>query len=359
MRPSTAIRLVGSILCFVLPSNNLPSREEGAAPWQLIGQWDNDLLTGTDSGYTNGTRIAFARQLPTDSRAHYFLRDFLERLSGAGRDGPLDQLRFPEAGASRFQYGIGLTQLMFTPEDPQSLRPKPGERPYAGWLGVEISLQASGGDSASTVTLSIGTTGRLAYAADIQKWIHEHVSDSPVFQGWDSQAPGELTINLHFDHKRRLTLFDVIDDSPNRVDGFFEWGGSLGNFRTDVYMGAFVRLGHNLPPSYASPRVQLGGFTETFFDSGGSTEDSFSLYGFIGGRGYAVLHDISLDGPVFRDWDESVDSETWVGELSFGVAAGWKTFELSLSHTVWTDEFHHQRNRSRYGSVMLRLDSRF
>lgn len=349
---------VGWTVLLALASICLSAGTE-ATPWKVIGQWDNDLLTGTDNGYTNGTRIAFARELPTDSKTHYFLQDTLQRLSGARRSGPLGGIRFPEAGVSRFQYGIGLTQLMFTPSDTEALRPPLGERPYAGWLGLEISLQASGGNSASTVTFSIGTTGRLAYARDIQKWIHEHISNSPVFQGWDSQAPGELTVNLHFDHKRRLTLFDLTNDWPTMVDGFFEWGGSLGNFRSDAYLGAFLRAGHNLPPSHASPRVQLGGFTETFFDTGRSSVDTVALYGFAGCRAYAVLHDISLDGPVFRDWNESVASETWVGQLSFGLAARWKAFELSLSHTVRTDEFAHQRNRSRYGSVMLRLDSRF
>lgn len=329
------------------------------APWRLIGQWDNDLLTGTDDGYTNGARIAFARELSADSEAHYFLENTLRRLTGADGGSSFDDFRFPEAKANRFQYGVGLTQLMFTPEDTEPLTPAHGERPYAGWLGLEFSLQASGGDSASTATLSVGTTGRLSYAEDIQKWIHQNVSDSPLFQGWDSQAPGELTVNLHLDHKQRLTFLDRTKSWPVEIDGFYEWGGALGNFRTNAYLGTLLRAGHNLPASNATPRVQLGSFTETIFDDDRSANNNFSIYGFAGTRGYAVLHDISLDGPVFRDWDESVDSEPWVGELSFGLAARWRSIEVSLSHTVRSDEFDHQRNRSRYGSVMLRVGSRF
>jgi hypothetical protein len=328
--------------------------------WQAISQWDNDLLTGTDDGYTNGARFAYTRDLPTDSRAHDFLQKMLLRLSGAGRDGVIDQIRFPDKSASRFRYGIGITQLMFTPATPETLQPAEGERPYAGWLGIEISLQASGGDSASTATLAVGTTGRHSFAGEIQEWVHQNISDSPIFQGWESQAPGELTLNLHLDHKRRIRSLDQTKDWPIQTDGFFEWGGALGNFRTDAYFGTFLRAGHNLPTSYTSPRVQLGSFTETLFNNNDlhkTSSDPLSFYGFASLRGYAVLHDISLDGPLARSWDESVDSETWVGELSFGLAARWEMLELSLSHTVRTDEFDKQTNRSRYGSVMLRLSA--
>ncbi len=345
------------LLLLLTATCTLTSAKEGA--WQLIGQWDNDMLTGTDDGYTNGARIALTRELSNDSPQHYFLQDTLRQLTGSERDSALDQLRFPDSGAVRFQYGFGLTQLMFTPESSNALTPPPGERPYAGWLGLEFSLQASAGDSASTATLSIGTTGKLSYAQDMQKWVHENVSGSPIFQGWDSQAPGELTINLHIDHKQRLTFLEATRSWPVELDGFYEWGAALGNFRTNAYIGTLLRVGHNLPASYATPRVQLGSFTETIFDDVRTPNDDFSIYGFASARGYAVLHDITLDGPVFRDWDESVDSEPLVGEFSFGLAARWGWAEISLSHTLRCDEFDHQRNRSRYGSVLLRVGRSF
>lgn len=328
-------------------------------PWQLSVQWDNDLLTGTDEGYTNGARIAFARALSADSEQHNQLQAILRRLAGARADNPLDRFRFPGMGDLRFQYGIGLTQLMFTPKEPDTPTPPPGERPYAAWTGLEFSLQASANNSASAATLSVGTTGRMSYGRDLQDWIHKHVSDSPIFQGWESQAPGELTLNLHLDHKRRIPFLDTMDTGLIQIDGFTEWGASIGNLRTDLYAGAHLRSGWNLPNSHLTPRVQLGSFTETLFDHGNAERGTFSFYGFAGLRGYGVLHDITLDGPLFRSWEESVDSEPWVGELSFGLAAQYDALEISLSHTIRTDEFEGQRNRSRYGSVLVRLRGAF
>ena len=247
---------------------------------------------------------------------------------------------------------------MFTPNDPDVSTPPDGERPYAGWLGLEFSLQAGSENSANTATLSIGTTGKNSYADDIQKWIHENISDSPVFQGWDTQAPAELTINLHLDHKTRLGFLEEWEVLPE-IDGFYEWGASLGNLRTDAYFGALIRAGHNLPLSHATPRVQLGSFTDTIFGEPAEPDQTLSIYGFAGIRGYAVLHDISLDGPLLRDWDESVGSEPFVGEINFGVAARWRWLELSLAHNLRSDEFEGQRNRSRYGSVLLRIGTEF
>lgn len=327
-----------------------------SADWQGIAQWDNDLLTGTDEGYTNGARIAFARELPADSAGHSLLESTLRDLTGAMGTGSLSKLRFPDDRATRFQYGFGLTQLMFTPDDPSALTPPPGSRPYAGWLGLELSLQASGSEAANTVTVSMGTTGSRSLAADTQDWVHRNISDSPVFQGWRTQAPGELTLNVHFDHKRRLSFPDLLNEALVPTDGFFEWGGALGNFQTNAYVGAHVRAGYNLPERHSAPRVQLGSVTETIFGDKRGERGDLSFYSFAGARGYAVLHDISLAGPLFREWDEAVDVKPWVGELTFGLAARWRFVELSLAQTLRSDEFAGQRNRSRYGSVMVRVE---
>ncbi|WP_158279764.1 lipid A deacylase LpxR family protein [Coraliomargarita sinensis] len=325
----------------------------------LIIQWDNDLLTGTDDGYTNGARVAHVRELSPDGEGFNRLQKFLESLTGVEREGVFGDWQFPEPRIERIHYGVGLTQLMFTPGEPEFVKPRRGERPYAGWLGLEFSLQANAGHSASTATLSVGTTGRHSYAEESQDWVHQNISDSLNFQGWATQAPSELTLNLHFDHKQRISFLETTNDWPIQIAGFYEWGAALGNFRTDTYLGALVRVGHNLPATYTTPRVQLGSFTSTIFSEDSPQAGDFSCYGFACARGYAVLHDISLDGPLFRDWEASVDSEPWVGELGFGVAASWRSMEISLAHTLRSREFEHQLNRSRFGSVVLRVAAPF
>jgi hypothetical protein len=105
--------------------------------------------------------------------------------------------------------------------------------------------------------------------------------------------------------------------------------------------------------------VQLGSFTDTIFGVGKAPNKNLSIYGLTGVRGYRLLHDITLDGPLFREWDESVDSEPMVGELSFGVAARWRWIEVNLSHNLRSDQFEDQSNRSRYDSVLVRIGTKF
>src|SRR5690606_30634787 len=122
----------------------------------------------------------------------------LYKLSGAEDDTPFRRWRYRGHDAPRFAWGVGLTQLMFTPENPDAPVAPPGERPYAGWLGFDFSLHVKDNESVTSVTLSLGTTGGNSYAEDTQQWVHEKVFNSPVFEGWESEVPGELTVNLHF-----------------------------------------------------------------------------------------------------------------------------------------------------------------
>jgi hypothetical protein len=169
----------------------------------------------------------------------------LKSLTGASGNNAFDSFRILDEQIKNIQVGIGISQLMFTPQDPQALRTQNGERTYAGWLGLEFSIQAGSESSANTATLSIGTTGKHSYADVAQEWVHEKTSDSQTFKGWNSQVPSELTVKLHFDHKTRLSFLEELE-LPAEVDGFYECSGSFGNLSIDAYLGAFLRAGYTI-----------------------------------------------------------------------------------------------------------------
>jgi len=338
------------------------STSAGAAedpPWQVLLQWDNDLLTNTDRDYTNGARLAFQREFAEGETTNAFLSETLFRLSGAAREGPLRGLRFAGSPPYRFAWGMGLTQLMFTPEDYEAPAPPPGERPYAGWLGLEVSLHVKADDAVSSVTLSAGTTGSPSLAEEVQGWVHDNISNSPRFRGWDSQVPAEPTLNLHFDHKRRLGFLDRLLPRPLELDGYAEWGGALGNFRTDAYSGLLARAGFNLPAVHSTPRVQLGSFGHALFRPEGRRTRNPSAFAFAGVRGSAVGRDITLGGPLFSSFEGGVDPEPLVGEAVLGAGFAFGQLAGSFSLTYRTDEFKGQKENQRFGSVMLRLRSAF
>ncbi|MFP4166367.1 MAG: lipid A deacylase LpxR family protein [Opitutales bacterium] len=329
--------------------------ETDNAGGQVLVQWDNDLLAGSDRDYTNGVRVGYLRELPEGSALDNSLRRLLYPLTGATASSPFDKWRFRGESKQRFAWGFGLTQLMYTPDDPYADSAPEGERPYAGWLGAELSLHVKNRRSVSSVTVSVGSTGEASFAEETQEWIHRNVSRTPVYQGWASQVPAEATFNLHFDHKLSMGWASRPNLGPIELDGYYEWGAALGNFRTDGYLGILMRAGYNLPATYTTPRVQLGSYGHALFRPESLDDDPFSLLGFVGLRATGVLHDITLDGPVFREFDTGVDRDPFVGELLAGIALRYKRCELSLSRTFRTNEFKGQNENQSFGSTVLRL----
>jgi hypothetical protein len=331
-----------------LPGEGEPSSRAS----YLVFQLDNDKFLNSDRDYTNGTRVAFLRPITEDSMNRF--QGWLRELSGADPGSFFATLTsFVDPDSIRYDWGTGLTQLMFTPDDPELTYSPPGERPYAGWLGIEFSLHAKDANALSSVTFSIGTTGPNSFAEESQDWVHRYISDSPIYKGWDSQVPGELTLNLNFDQKRRLRMpGQAADNELIIIDGYIEYGASIGNFRTDAFVGTLLRIGYNLPVQYVTPRVQLGSYSHELFLRDANDDRAWSVYAFGGARGSAVAQDITLDGPLFRDYAGAVSSETWVGETVAGFGLRYLDLTITYSHTFRTREFEGQDAPHTFGSIM-------
>lgn len=324
--------------------------------WQVLLQLDNDLFSGSDRDYTNGVRIGLVQEIPLASdegqRINKRLRENSKKLYGR-----LQGLRIKDSDSLRFARGFGISQLMFTPENPEALSAPVGERPYAGWLGLEYSLHVKQDNFVNSLTVALGTTGDASLAQPSQNWVHRNISNSPLFQGWDSQVPSELTANFHFDHKQRFRRMTKRINNKIELDGYYEGGLALGNFRTDAYLGGLARIGYRLPSSFSTPRVQLGSYGHQLFNNTRDYGKKFSAFAFAGLRGTAVLHDITLDGPVFRKFDTGVKSKPRVGELIYGFALRYRKVDLIFSQTIRSDEFTGQTENQEFGSFMLRFQS--
>ncbi|MDX1681284.1 MAG: lipid A deacylase LpxR family protein [Akkermansiaceae bacterium] len=333
--------------------NSLEARDEELAIRNAMLQWDNDLFAGSDRNYTNGIRLAVGGPMGTDPD-YGQIRNWLRRFSG-DRTGPdfIDRLTGFDSSEIDYSWGLGFTQLMFTPEDPVPATPPPGERPYAAWTGMEISMQARDENSLSTVALTLGVTGDWAFGEEAQDFVHHNISDSPIFNGWDSQLPEEPTLNLFFNHKRRMQFLDNFQHGPLGMDGYTEFGASIGTLRTDFYVGGVMRAGWNLPGTFSSPRLQLGSYGSQYFANPANPADRFRAYLMVGAQGTLVLHDATLDGSLFRNWTHSVDSEPLVGEVMTGIGIGYGNFDLVYSQVYRSDEFRQQNSSLEYASLQL------
>jgi lipid A 3-O-deacylase len=359
----TVRALAGSLLLIVMPGvalaqafNFLPDRGNAYLTFYL----DNDLFGGSDQDYSNGARLSWISGA-RDPEEFGRLQNALRKLSGDA-----DSLRifkrlsgFDDPKEVEYNYGFSITQLMFTPEDPQAPEAPPGERPYAGWLGVSLSIHTKDSHAQNSVDLALGTTGKRAYAKQTQDFVHD-VRGIDKFEGWDSQIPSEPTLNIYYTQKRRLTFLET-EKGDFAIDGFGEWRLAIGNFRTDTDVGALIRFGWNLPVDFSDPRLLVTAYSHQPFKRGRRRESDWSIYGLAGGRAAAVAHDITLDGPVFENFDTGVKREPLVGEIYAGFGIRYRRVVFSYVHTFRSPEFREQNDGQDFGSLALsyRIGSRY
>ncbi|BCX50228.1 conserved hypothetical protein [Haloferula helveola] len=315
---------------------------------------DNDLFGGSDRDYTNGARLSWISGSKTVNELPQVQR-WLRSLSGDPDSFRVFQgvTGFEDPDAVVYNYGVSLTQLMFTPANPNPYAQPPFQRRYAGWLGLGFSLHVKDDSILNSVEFSLGTTGSNAFAEETQDFIHD-VRDIQKFNGWSNQIPSELTFDLSFIQKRRLDLarfgYGII-----RVDGVGEWGARLGTFRTDAHLGGMFRIGYNLPPDFSDPRLSPTAYSHQYFESGFDYDSHWSVFGLFGAKLSGVAHDATLDGPLFHDFRTGIDRRPFVVEAYAGFGIRYRAVEFSYAHTWRTEEYRTQRGLAEFGTVSVRL----
>lgn len=338
-----------------LPVTEMPAESVANDGGYLTLFIDNDLFGGTDKNYTNGARISYITEGKPVINIPFVQRN-LQRLSGDPDSMQWMQRLwgFKNPEEVEYSYGFALTQLMFTPETLETLTPPAGERPYAGWLGVGFSLHARDSNALNSVEISFGIVGKYSYAQEAQDYIHEK-KNIEKFQGWDSQIPTEFTLNVAFNQRRRWDWLDNTDIPLGlEIDGFHETGYALGNYLTEAHIGALVRVGWNLPVEFSDPRLTPTAHTQKLYSDNSINQKAWSLYALAGARAGGILHDITLDGPLFKSYDTGVDKEPWVGELYAGFGVRYKGWEFGYVHTYRSKRFKTQKDPQAFGSIAIR-----
>jgi lipid A 3-O-deacylase len=317
--------------------------------------FDNDLFGGTDANYTNGARISYITEGKPIINIPLIQKN-LHRFSGDEESSSWLQkiwgFRNPEE--VEYAYGFALTQLMYTPESRVALTPPPGERPYAGWLGLGFSLHARDSQALNSVEISFGVVGPNAYAQESQDFVHD-LRNFKKFKGWDSQIPQEFTVNIHFNQRRRWRVLDELKLPLNlESDGFHETGYAFGNYLTAAHLGCMIRIGWNLPVEFSDPQLTATAHTQKLYSDESVNNNTWSFYALAGARAGGVFHDITLDGPVFRNFDTGVEREPWVGELYAGFGVRYSGWEFGYVHTYRSKRFKTQKKDQSFGSIAIR-----
>ena len=114
-----------------------------------------------------------------------------------------------------------------------------------------------------------------------------------------------------------------------------------------------TRCGWNLSSDIADPQLSETSNKQRVFADDAGQNSSWSSYLMLGGRVTGVAHDITLDGPVFHDYDTGVEKENFIGEAFAGIGFRFKRVDIGYVHTWGSDAFKTQENITSYGSLRV------
>jgi len=243
-------------------------------------------------------------------------------------------------------------QNLYTPADIRVRAQPQNDRPWAAFLYGSVGLATPSYRADNSLShvdeleFTLGVVGPEALGEQSQKFIHKHISDSPIPQGWDNQLDFEPGFIVSWQRRFPFEWEEQFGPVHARLEP--NLSASLGNIRTNIGAGATLVFGSDREldtPTRVRPAIPGTGI---FL----SQDDTFNWQLFAGIEGRLVGRDIFLDGNSFSN-SHSVDKEYTVGDLSTGISLFYDDYRLSYTFNVRSKEFKDQDEDSIFGSVTL------
>lgn len=317
-----------------------PTERARSAPVVTL-YFENDIFSGTDANYTNGVKLSW---LSAD-------------LAGWGQTGWrkrfVDLLPFINRPDGQKNFGLAFGQSIYTPRNIEIPDPDVLDRPYAGWIYLEMAFVSKTPVVSDTIAIQAGLVGPHSAADDAQRVVHRWI-DSPRPRGWGYQLRDELGVNLAYE--RRWRLYDSPVLQQIGVDLVPHAGVSIGNVQTYANAGGTVRVGLNLPSDFGVQLARpgsVGGSPADDLDPRVALDRNFSIFAFGAADGRAVGRDIFLDGNTFRS-SRSVSKEKFVADYSVGLGIIAGRWQITYTNVWRTREFKSERSAyNNFGSVTV------
>ena len=299
--------------------------------WSI--QLENDLWGSNDDRfYTHGTKVSFASDSPPPKS--------LQKIT--------DQLPFYQQGEV-ILHGFEIGQALFTPEDITQKELILNDRPYAGWLYLNLGTghmieDLGDREKLNFILLTFGLVGPSSLAEETQNIVHD-LFNATKPEGWNNQLHDEIGVNASYLLKiRRIHDFD----EPRQYETGYHTGFTLGNVYTLAAAGFMWRYGTHLKTDVGPPTI-LPGFTGApAFNP--NRKSNWYVFGGIEGR--LMARNIFLDGNTFRD-SHSVEKESLVVDLQFGLAYHFNDMRVSFTQLLRSREFKGQDEFSQYGAFNM------
>jgi hypothetical protein len=241
-----------------------------------------------------------------------------------------------------------LGQNIYTPENIRLRVNQDSDRPWAAFLYGSVGLSTFENNHIDELELTLGVVGPEALGEQAQKFIHTHITDSPIPKGWSNQLDFEPGLILSGQRRWPMALSKTIGDfhfgmEPNvnvSLGNVYTYAGAGLSFTFGPYQDRF----QDTPPR-VRPAMPGSGYFET-------PDQGWSWYMFAGLDGRAVARNIFLDGNTFSD-SHSVDKKPLVGDTTAGVAFTLGDYRLSYSLNARSKEFDGQDGESVFGAMTL------
>ena len=310
-------------------------------PWTVTAYWENDggflkRNNVEDKHYTNGIAITIAGQT-----------DFADRIA-----------EFVPFGHDMDRTALGLVagQLMFTPENISTTQLVPDDRPYAGYLYGGAYWQRASNHTLDHIELNLGMTGPSSQAASLQDSVHESFN-SKLPRGWDHQLRDEPQAQLFLRRKWRVNLTPTDPGEQGFQTQFIpQVGAAVGTVHRHLEAAATIRFGWNLPDDFGPGRIA------DIPSAVGQPRPGWFIYGFARTTGRLVEHNVFLAGNNFHS-SHSVDEKPLVGEVSAGLAAGYRgdqwAGQFGYSQTIVSEEFDEQDGSDEFATLNVSLTGWF
>lgn len=313
--------------------------ESSQLPSSLVLQLENDFFVGSDQDYTNGFRLSYLSSSKTISHDSFLASDLF---------------CIDATPALQTQWGVSLSQLMFTPEH-KTDHPLFNEHPYAGLLSLGLGGIVKNEERSNSFELQLGVTGQPSLAHSAQRRVHSFWG-MEQWPSWRYQIPSEFAFCFNFKRDYRLHSLESTYSDGFATDGYFYWNADLGTIYVRGGGGINFRFGYNLPNDTPTDMTLAGGNFQTspFAKTIPSVTSNWSVYGIMGASIRAVAHDIFLDGTVFHDTPYTVDKFPVVGSWYLGAGCRYKSLDVIFAFSWQTKEYHNQESLHCVGSAELR-----
>lgn len=296
---------------------------------------ENDMYGGgTDRNYTNGARMTyFSLGSPVPEFFHA-----IDRM--------VPTFSINETTSISWSLGHNL----YTPSDIEIAAPQNDDRPWAAFLYGSAGLVSVTKNHIDSLEATVGIVGPAALGEQVQKFIHNHVSDSPMPKGWRHQLKNEPGLMLSWERSWRERYgIEALGWNAGATPYI---GATLGNIYTYANAGVTFYLSpydgrmQDTPVRVRPAMPGTGAFLVP--------ENRFSWYLFGGVEGRAVGRNIFLDGNTFTD-SHSVDKKYFVADATAGLALTYGRARVSYAIIYRTEEFHGQDGGDIFGTVTLGL----